>query len=454
MRSRSRPLRAAVAVLAAGALVVLGPGPAVADQAGPLDPVEDLVGQLQDTLTPPATDEESPPAPADTGAATGTTPSSPPPAPSSDDDLPGHETEDPAPPDHAGAEVADVDVADTDVADVGHNDATVEDDDSTRADSNLLTLGGQEVLAAHADSGKTQESHTGDPLAPLCEGSGGAICLRVLYADAYATETGSTSHSRSRNGALDACVGGSSTDPTAACDGPIGAAALGSDTEAERDRASGRTRAGSTSDAADLCLQQDGACMLGIGAVHSEGHSDSGGSPGTADRDSYLLGLVVAGEDQGRVDDPAALALQPECAEPSLLCVFLNQGESYTGDGIAGHAQEALDVGVLPDTLGVQADVSRTESLVHNDGGSTEDAPAVPGDAGEVAGAGVGAGGPGIAGTSAGAGGGASVLGLSGMLPNTGGVWSGLLALGLLMLAGGAFTIAYSRRRLAAPGIA
>ena len=323
MRNRLMRLRAPVAVLAALALVTLSPGTASATE---INPGGDLVDQVEQQLSPQESDvapaEDTPP-PA---------PISLLPAPSSDDDQPGHETEDPASPDHGAAETVDANLGGEDVADVGHNDATVEDDDSTSADSTLLALGGEEVFGAHADSDGENESHFGDPLAPLCEGSEGQVCLQVLYADAYATDEGGSSHSQSQSGVLGVCLGGTSSDPKAECDGPVAAGVAESDGEASRNQSSGRTTASSESDVAEVCLEPDpitGACSLGASALHSEGDSDSGDSPGTASRDSYLLAVEAGGEEKGRMGDPTSIAIQPACAEPSLVCIFLNQGETY-----------------------------------------------------------------------------------------------------------------------------
>lgn len=422
MSVRTRQLRGAVALVAALTLVALGPAGAAAAED---DPLRDLLGSVT----------EAP----DNGAAV-TTPSSPPPAPSSDDDLAGHETEDPAPPDHGGATIVDTDLAGEDVATVGDNTATVEDDDSTSADSTLVAIGGEEVMGTHADSGGQNESHFGDPLAPLCEGSEGQVCLRILYADAWATDDGSTSSSRSQSGVADVCLGGDDAAQDAECSGPVAAGAATSEAEAERDQESGRTTAGSKSSAADVCVERDpvtDACAVGVGVLHSSGSSDSGGANASADRESYLLRLDLGGEEQGRAGDPAALALPPECPDgASLLCLFLNQGETYVGDGIAGHAQEALHVDVLPGNLDLLIELSRTESLVHNDGGESAD------DSGRNRAAPV----QGAAGSPAAPG---DVAGVSGVLPNTGGVWSGLLALAFAGIGIGSLLMA--RRRVGVP---
>ncbi len=447
MRSHSGRLTASVAALAVVALTMTSPVSASADEG----PLQDTVGSVTDKVT--ATVDDTAARAADGAGTTSTQPTTSSkttktstkrgaPTPSSDDDSAGHETEDPAAPDHGSATIVEGGAAGQDVATVGDSSSTVEDDDSTRSDATLLALGGEEVLGAHADSGKEQGAHFGDPLAPLCEGSEGQVCLRVLYADAWATDQDGTSRSRSQSGVADVCLGGNDSDPTAACSGPVATGVAGSQGQAERDQRSGRTTASSSSDVAHVCVQQEPAtgCALGADAVHSEGGSDSGGTDASADRDSYLLALDAGGEEQGRVGDPQAISLPPECPQgSSVLCVFLNQGESYVAKRMAGHAQEALHLSVLPGNLDLVVELSRSESLVHNDGG--EQPAGSGGDDTPVNG--VGSGGPGHPGT---------VAGLEGLLPNTGGVWSGLLALGLLGIGSGALLVARAQRRMAALG--
>ena len=364
------------------------------------------------------------------------------PPPSSDSDLPGNETVDPVGPDHGSTQGAVVKIGDQEIAGVGNDNATVNDDDSTTADSSLLTLGGQEILGTHASSTGTNESHFGNPLAPVCVGSDGAVCLTVLYADAYATDNGSTSHSQSRSGIANACLGGTSTDPNATCDGPIALGAATSQAQANRNQSSGQTTASSMFEAANLCLQPDpitGACTVGASALHSEGQSDSGtdSTSSSASRSSYLLGGDLLGTSLGPVSDPTDLSIQPQCADPSLLCLFLNQGESYVDSGIAGHAQDALKLTVLPGALDLFAGVGRTETLVHNDGGNaTPPSMPPPGDEPN---------GPNGSDETDGPEDNAA-------LPNTGGPWSGLLALGLIGIAAGSFAVAFGRRERVALG--
>jgi len=482
-------LRAGVAGLGAVALVILGPVAATAEgQPDPIEPLQDLVGEVESGVVgsgPPASSGSKTGTPLDTvapeppgggsdGTGSGapqlselapTAPTSEAAAPSesagssgaSDSDAGGHETEDPEPPDHAEGHAVDLDVADEDAVDLAHDRATVEDDDDTTADSTLLALGGQEVIGAHADSdadsaGESQaHGGAGEPLTPLCEESDGQVCLSLLYADASATEDGNTSRTRSQSGAADVCLGGSDTDRTKECDGPIEAGVLASDAEAERDQRSGRTTASSGSDVAHVCVQEDpatGACVLGAEAAHSEGRSDSGGGQPSASRDSSFLGVDAGGRELLALEDPLTAGVQPECADPSLICTFVNQGETYVGDNVAGHAQKALDVEVLPGILPgigslIDLELADTESLVHNDGGEPAPITGGSGDPSEPE-LPVG-GGPGHPGGTESAAAGVWSSGGAGVLPDTGGIWSGLLALGLLSVAGGAFLLVRNR---------
>ncbi len=467
MRTRLGRLRAPAAALTAAALVGLGAAPAHASDSN-TDPVSGLVQTLTGQASSGGSGSPLPGAPAlpgpgglpgpgdlpglpgapapAPGGQSGTSNaqgSSDVPPPSSDSDTPGHETPDPKAPDHGGATLTHAGVGGHDVADLGDSKASTRKDNSTSADTTLLALGGQEILGAHADSRKTGESHVGDPLAPLCKGSNGAVCLQVLYADAVAKDSGGTSYALSRSGVANACIGGDHTDASAPCDGPIALGVARSSAQSRRDQSTGRTTASSSSDLADVCLTQPGAsgCALGVDAEHSAGQADSGGGKPSASRESYLLGVTANGKEQGRVDQPTEIAVQPGCASPSLLCAYLNQGETYLGKHVAGTAQDALDARVLPGTpLEVDANLARTETLVHQGAASTTGGTTGGGDRASGGGTGTGgAGGPGHPGSS--------LSKLAGVLPNTGGVWSGILAAGLGAVGLGSLLMAAARRR-------
>ena len=271
--------------------------------------------------------------------------------------LAGHETTDPSGDDHGSGDGLQVTLAEQDVAQVGGSDAGMDGNGSTTADSTVLALGGQEVLGAHADSDGTGESSAGDPLEPLCSGTDDAVCVQLLYADASAAN----GHSESRSGVAAACVGGGDGDATD-CDGAIGAGAVQSEGQVDR-TAAGRTRASSSSSAATVCLQRDpvlGTCTVDADALTSQGRADS---DGTASKDSQVLGLDLAGTEVADTTEPTALALPPDCADPGLACVFLNNGETYVARSAAGHAVAALDASLLDGTA--LATVAQSETLVH-----------------------------------------------------------------------------------------
>jgi hypothetical protein len=361
-----------------------------------------------------------------------------------DDDNVGHETADPEDPAHGSAEVVDVELADEEVVDQGTSEATVQDDGSTSSSATVLALGGHTILGAEADSDGQEEASAGDPLAPLCEGSGGALCATLLYADASASEDGPGSRSASSTGIAELCVGGD--DPSGeTCSGPIHAGALHSSSSVDRD-ADGHTSATSGSQVAGLCLQADpatGECTVAANVLSSAGSADS--RTGEASRDSEVAGVGVAGTELLSISEPSGLTIQPDCASPSLVCLFLNQGETYGSSAWAGHAQEALHATILDGV--VDAVVAQSETRVHQGAADTRgDQGGGPDVAGAQGGAGAGAGDGGGA-AAAGAQGGAAAVG--GVLPNTGGVWSGLLALALGGIGVGALMLAWSRRALA-----
>lgn len=414
-----RPGRIALAALAASTMIVLSAGPVSAEPEP--DPLKDLTEQV-DKVVKQLLEPGAP------GGAAGQENAAAP--VEQDDDSPGYETPDPEAPDHASSEGLSAGIADNPVASAGTTDSEIRDDHSSSADATALALGGQEVLGAHADSGGTEEQSAGDPLAPICESSDGALCATVLYADAESHEGETTSDASARSGVASACVGGS--DPTGeSCEGPVGVGVLQSYSEIFRD-GSGHTEASSGSSVADVCIQPAlTGCTVGAEAVSSEGQSDS---RGTASKESNVLGLQLGGP-LGDFTEPTAIALPPGCTSPSIACVFLNQGETYLGNGLAGHAVQALNVSALDGTI--LADAAQSETLVHKAGPRTTDLPDDPDNPDD----GVDNGNEDDGSNAGGLDDGADAL------PDTGGFWSGFLAIGLLTLAIGGFLVAWSRRR-------
>jgi len=410
-----------VAVATSGLLLLMSAPAGAADDTQPPNVIENIVANLRDVTTPGTTSPKIQPKAAALPVV-------------EDDDSPGHETPDPVPPDHASASGLVASLAGNDVAGVALADASMANDDSTTADSTALSLGGNEIIGAHADSDGDNQASAGDPLEPVCEGSDGALCAALVYADAEATEQAHSSSSSSETGVASACVGGD--DPTAeTCSGPVEAGVIQSSGSISRTR-DGHTRAESMSQVANLCLARDplGTCTVGADVLRSEGTSDS---RGTSTKESQVLGLTVGGTQVVSVTEPTAITIPPNCPSPSLACVFLNQGERYLGQGVAGHAAQALDAAVLNGEI--LATVAQSETLVHKTPADPPDNPDGPvGPVGPVG--------------DGGSDGGQADDG--GVLPETGGPWRGLFILSLLSLGLGALLVAWSRRESLVHGAA
>ncbi|GAB2854777.1 hypothetical protein [Nocardioides pacificus] len=457
MTRRPRWIRGTVATTAALGLVLMGPTAAIAagdDTTQPRDQIG--LGALLETLTAPLAPVLEGLAGAAQGAGgTGSTApdgaSKAGSAATDDGDSEGHETPDPTGDDHASTQGVAAEVADNELAQVGGTSASVGNDNSTESQATVLALGGQTIIGAEADSRGTKEAQAGDPLAPVCDASGGALCAALLFAEASASEDGPGSRSSSSIGLARACLGGET--PTGAdCDGPVQAGVAESSSEITRNKG-GHTIAKATTSVADVCLVPGAAgegCAVGIEALSTTTTSNS--KTGESTRTSKIAGLTLAGNEVLTLEDPIGISVPPGCTSPALLCAFLNQGETHSGPGTnRSAAQEALHVLLLDGT--VDALVGQAETKVHqgpvdtdtdggddNDGGDNDGGDNNPG--GNNNGGGDGNGNGGGDGSGAQAGGSYD----DGVLPNTGGVWSGLLSLGLLGLALGSFLVAWSRR--------
>jgi hypothetical protein len=403
----------------ATSLMVLGSGVALAEERGP---VRDVVGGVQDRFEKKADQEaeeteEAPETPTGTGVTADQRSAS-----GGAGGAGGSEAGT-----RAKSQVVEVDLGDQDVADVAHSEASI-DDDRARSNATLLALGGQEIIGTRADSDGEGESHAGDPLAALCEGSEGQLCLRVLFADAYADEDAERSEASSQTGVADVCLGGNSSDQRAECAGPVGATVAGSKAHAEHGKSDGHKKSKSESAVVDVCVgPEEETCAVGAEVLKAESEASSDGK---TNGESTVAGVELGNEELASLDDEAELEIQPGCAEPSVVCAAANQGEATVTEGLVKQSQDALNVGVLPDTVGVDLGVSRTEATA-----SAGD----PADGDEAAQG--GSGGPGTPGVD-------DPGESAGILPNTGGVWSGLLSLALGGVAAGSFLLARNRRRL------
>ncbi|MGH3823899.1 MAG: hypothetical protein ACRDRA_13875 [Pseudonocardiaceae bacterium] len=353
-----------------------------------------------------------------------------------DDSPDSDHLDDPHPPDHASGAVADIDLLKSHLLDITKYDATVEDNNESHADSTVLGLGGSRIVGSSADSrDHKREGENGDAL-KTCNGTGGLICLSLLYHNTVATEEHDSALAAARGGVLALCLLGDNKEVTASyeCDGiSLGVAeGLGI---VERDKKHGHTKADSANELLNLCIGKreklttpcDG---VGLQAVHADTRSKSE-KPDT-ERHSFLLGIDLNGSSTYLLDGPTAVALPDDCGDSAVLCLFLNQGKSviFKNPKGAGSVQEMLRLDVLNKTLLVV--LGQAETLAHETEGRHHHKKPEPeghGDKGDDHGKGEeGGGGPELA--------------------ETGADVAQLLAGGFLLTGLGALTVAASRRRV------
>ena len=290
------------------------------------------------------------------------------------DDTPDSDhLDDPEPPDHASGAVADVDLLKEHLLEITKYDATIEDNGETHADSTVLGLGGDQIIGSSAES-KGNEKDGENLTAGLCEGTGGVLCLSLLYHDVVATEDHDSSLAAARGGVLALCLGDDDEDVTATyeCDGLLSLGVAEGLGVAERDKEHGHTKAESANELLNLCVGKresltESCDGLGLQAVHSDSESKSK-EPET-NRGSYLLGIDSDGEASYLLDEPEAITLLDDCGDSAILCLFLNQGKSviFKNPQGAGSVQEMLRLDVLNRTLLVV--LGQAETLAHETGG-------------------------------------------------------------------------------------
>ncbi len=287
------------------------------------------------------------------------------------DDTPDSDhLDDPRPPDHASGGVLDLDLTEEDILDITKYDATIEDNDEAHADSTVLGLGGDSIIGSDAHS-KGNNKDGENLTAGLCEGTGGVICLSLLYHDVVAEEDRDSSLAAARGGVLALCLGGDDDEDVTAtyeCDGLLSLGVAEGLGIAERDKKHGHTKAESANELLNLCVGKresltESCDGLGLQAVHSDSASKSK-EPDTR-RGSYLLGIDINGESSFLLDEPEAITLLDDCGDSAILCLFLNQGKSviFKNPKGAGSVQEMLRLDVLDRTLLLV--LGQAESLAH-----------------------------------------------------------------------------------------
>ena len=304
------------------------------------------------------------------GGAARTAASAPPAVPStptSDDDSPGHETEDPTPPDHASGSLIKVEIAGEEVIVVGETESRIEDNGRARGRATPVRFLGMPFFESRSDSRGTQEESSGI-VDPACVGP--ILCFVLLESRSESREQGNTSWSASSTQLLWMCFLPESEE-TFECEGPIFLDFGSSESVIVRDHRTGRTAAGHLSELFGGCAEIDGqsGCALFLGAIAAaDAPSDS--ELGEAFRES-CLGFV---EENG---DIACLEDEPDFLCIFIFCVFINQGETFLFVGGAAARQEAMHVALsLSEEFSLDVHLVSAEVLARNFGVAAEEEPA------------------------------------------------------------------------------
>jgi hypothetical protein len=329
--------------------------------------------------------------------------------------------------DYASSSAGHLQAADQDVLDLSRNDSSGTKD-ATSANATLLAVGGTTIIGSEASSGGANEGHSAFPQIPLCQPTDGAVCLDLLYADSSASDSGSSSRAGTSTGVADACLGGDGvSDGT--CNGQHVGLVQGT---SSLERSSGHNTATSWTSIANFCLQPgaDG-CTVDGNVLSSNGRADTeSGSSGS----STLAEGQLSGTPASAPNDPVTVAVPTDCASPSLVCVFLNQGDNGVTGPVTSTSQTVVEVSGLGDQLGGTAANAETGTTAVDDTAIVS--PPTHTQNNPPAGTTTKASSSDVAGPAG-----------DGLLPATGGVWSGLLSLGLLLVGAGATAMAWTRRR-------
>jgi hypothetical protein len=263
----------------------------------------------------------------------------------------------PGPPDHASGEVARVDLLKSRLLDITKYDATIENNGEAHSEATVLGLGGGRIIGSSASSRDHDHNRSGEnhDLLKLCDATGGALCLSLLYSNAVAEEDGSHSLAAARAGVLALCLGGHDKNTTASyeCNG-LGLGVAEGLGIAERDKKENHTKADSANELLNLCLGQreklTEPCQgLGVQLVHADSRSRSD-KPDT-ERHSFLIGIDSNGKSSYLADESSDAAFPKDCGDSAVLCLLLNQGKSVIyrnpKEQGAGSAVEVLRLDVL-----------------------------------------------------------------------------------------------------------
>lgn len=264
-------------------------------------------------------------------------------------------------------------LGDEDVVVVSGTSSTSGEDDSS-SDATVISLLGNEIVGARSSSDGGRSHSTTGFGDELCDGSGGALCLALLYGDAESRHGPGGSSADSHTALAGACVNGGQRDPEQGCDGVI-AAAIAESRSSSSSESSG-SGAETSSVVARACIAEDSstAACDGIGIVLLESSREGDGAwMGRG------FALEAQGEEAFAVDHPVGIG---SCEGAAENCLLLNDADARNGTGglrsrttAAGGVATATAEGVVVDIALMDQEVVRlsgTSAGTGSDGSSAD----------------------------------------------------------------------------------
>lgn len=232
-----------------------------------------------------------------------------------------------APSASASGSTVEVRLGGREIATVGKTKARTGRDGGASSDATVLSLLGHEIIGSHSTAhGGHASAQTGLLLHALCQGTGGSLCVSLLYGYAESSDDGNASSSEAYTNVAGVCAGGDQNAPHEECDGPIDVTVAESRSSAEANRSTGARSAQRSSTLADACVggrNEAGTCD-GIGATLLKAESSDGG-----DAQSQGVHLEGGGDSHQVLPHPGGFP-PGDCGDDGS-CIGFNDGATELG---------------------------------------------------------------------------------------------------------------------------
>ncbi len=260
----------------------------------------------------------------------------------------------------SSASVIDLEIAGSDLLTVSES-KTEATDEGCHAEANILALGGVVITGEEADCAAGQDTVSeGDiGIMAICDGSGGVICLAILYGYAQGTDNKDSTEANSQSDVAYACLGGESETPRDYCSGPVGARVAESRSHSSRNKKTGEAGSTQESSLLDVCIggedPETGVCDgIGIVLLHSEGSAVARpGETAEIGGESQTICVEVQREESPVCYSGNNPVIPPGCDDvpdeerPGALCVALNDGDVTAEAGKGSGHQEAISLDAI-----------------------------------------------------------------------------------------------------------